>query len=655
MRYLSMPFSVRCLGLALAVGGGVVAGTSSAVLADDAKPMAKVTFEDHVLPIFRARCGSCHNANDKKGSLVVDDYAALMAGGSSGTVVEGGDADSSYLWGLITHESEPKMPPNGAKLPDNELAVIKSWIEGGLLKDAGSKAKLSDKPKLSKVEIVPGQRPADIAMPLAYLGDPTTVTQSRNAVTALACSPWAPLVAVSGHRQIALYNTQTLQLMGVLPFPEGQPEVLRFSRTGDLLMVGGGRGGAMGKVVVFDVKTGDRKVEAGAEYDSVLGADISPDQTMIALGGPKKMVRVYSTVTGELLYENKKHTDWVTSVAFSPDGVLLATGDRSNGLVVWEAVTGRIFYDLQGHKGMITDISWRPDSNVLASSCEDGNIKLWEMENGREIKNWGAHGGGAMAVNFTREGQLVSTGRDKVTRLWNGDGAKVRDFGGMTDIGMEVAYDAETKRVFGGDWTGIVRVWNADDGAELGQLGTNPPTLAMLVDSTTAKLAEAKTAAEAKASQVAALQKQMADKQAAADKAVADFNVMTEKAKQLSAAKVNSETQLKELQTALAKGAESTKQATALMTTSQQNVAKAVAAVAAATTVQTQAQGAFDKANGEKGTAEAALVAAMKAQADAVAAEAAAKGVVDAGAKAVADAVAEKVATDAVAVAKSGG
>ena len=384
--------------------------------ADDAKE--KVTYADHVLPLLRMRCGSCHNANDKKGGLIVDQYATLMEGGSSGTSIEPGDPGNSYLFSLVTHDSEPKMPPNADKLPEPELALLRKWIELGALENSGSKAMVSKKPALAKIEVT-GSRPAEVAIPVKYLGDPVIRTDARNAVTALTVSPWAPLAAVSGYQQVALYNTQTLELLGVLPFPEGQPHILKFSRNGDLLMVGGGRGGASGVVVVFDVRTGERKMTVGAEYDAVLAADISPDQTMIALGGPKKMLRVYSTSTGELIYENKKHTDWITSVAFSPDGVLLASGDRANGLVVWEAYTGRLFYDLQGHKGSINDVSWRPDSNVLASASGDGEIMLWDMNSGNRVKNFGAHGGGVEAMDYTREGQLVSTGRDRLARLWN--------------------------------------------------------------------------------------------------------------------------------------------------------------------------------------------------------------------------------------------
>ena len=57
---------------------------------------------------------------------------------------------------------------------------------------------------------------------------------------AIASSPWAPVIALGGYRQVLLYHAQTLDPLGVLPFPEGTPYVLRFSRNGRLLLCGGG-------------------------------------------------------------------------------------------------------------------------------------------------------------------------------------------------------------------------------------------------------------------------------------------------------------------------------------------------------------------------------------------------------------------------------
>ena len=192
-----------------------------------------------------------------------------------------------------------------------------------------------------------------------------------------------------GTAQISLYHSENGKLLGVLPFAEGMPEVLRFSRNGSLLLAAGGRGGQLGIAALYDVKTGKRVATVGEELDSVLAADVGADHSMIALGGPGKIVRVYSVETGEKLHEIKKHTDWICAIEFSPDGVLLATGDRSGGLFVWEAETAREYLSLRGHTAGINDVSWRIDSNLLASASDDTTVKLWEMNDGNAVKNWG--------------------------------------------------------------------------------------------------------------------------------------------------------------------------------------------------------------------------------------------------------------------------
>ncbi len=499
---------------------GFLVGSTSIGRGEEAKPatpVEKITYTDHILPILKAKCASCHSADQAKGGLIVDSFTGLMAGGASGEVVTGGDVDGSRLYDLISHKAEPKMPPKEPRLPDEQLAIFKKWIEGGALETVDSKAKIK-KPAftLGTAVISTGKPEGPPPMPENLPTDPPIVTARGNAVTALAASPWAPLLAVSGHKQVLLYHTGQHRLIGVLPFPEGQPSVLKFSRNSSLLLAGGGRGGQSGRVVVWDVKTGHRVFEVGAEYDCVMAADISADHSQIALGGPRKIVRVYSTKDGELMYEIKKHTDWITAIEFSPDGVLLATGDRSNGLFVWEGFTGREFYNLAGHQAAITSVSWRLDANLLASASEDTTIKLWEMGNGGLVKNWGAHGGGAAAVQFTRDGRILSTGRDRVTKLWDQNGAQQRAFPALNDLGLEVAFSSEDDQAFAGDWSGVVRAWNAKDGAELAPVVTNPPALVTRIDAALKEFQALEAAANQTAAAGAGLKKAQADREAAA-------------------------------------------------------------------------------------------------------------------------------------------
>jgi hypothetical protein len=499
----------------------VLIASSTGIRADDAKPAEKVNFQDHVLPIFRAKCGTCHSAGQAKGGLVLESFSAAIQGGASGAVVEPGDLDASRLWALVTHKEQPAMPPKEPKLPDETLAVIQKWIEQGALENKDSQPKIKKKAQftLSATSASAGKPEGPPPMPENLSTEPVVVSPRGNAVTALATSPWAPLAAVAGHRQVLLYNLDDQTLAGVLPFPEGTIHVLRFSRNGTLLLAGGGRGGQSGRVIVFDVKTGGRVFEIGTETDVVLAADISPDHSQIALGGPKKMVRVYSTADGEQMAEMKKHTDWITAVEFSPDGVLLATGDRSNGLVVWEAYTGREYFVLNGHGSAVTGVSWRIDSNVLASTSEDTTIRLWEMNNGTQIKSWGAHGGGSAAVWFLRDGRLVSTGRDRVSKLWDQNGKQLLAYPALGDLGLKAAYSETNNLALVGDWSGAVHIFDGQSGADQGTLPTNPAPLAARLDMATKAATAAQTAAGQLAEKAAALQKVVADRKSAAESA----------------------------------------------------------------------------------------------------------------------------------------
>jgi hypothetical protein len=495
------------------------------------KPV-KLTYDEHVLPLLRDKCLGCHNADKAKGGLDASSYAKLMEGGSSGAVVKPGDPDASRLFTLASHREEPKMPPNGSKSSDAQLDTLRKWIEQGAPENAGSKVVMTTKPAadVGLKSVTKGRPAGPPPMPASPLPADTLHTPRAAAVTALAASPWAPLVAVAAPKQVLLYHADTLDLLGTLPFPHGQVNVLKFSRNGSLLLAGGGRGGKLGKVVVWSVATGQVVTEVGNEADSVLAADLSADQTQIAVGGPGKTVRVYSTQDGSVVREIKKHTDWVTTVEFSPDGVLLATGDRNGGLFVWEAYTGREYFSLRGHTQRITDLSWRDDSNVLASASQDTTVRLWEMENGSQIKAWGAHGGGVESVRFGHDGRLATCGRDRTTKVWDGNGAQQKVFDALPDLALRTAVSHDGGRVIAGDFSGLLRVWSVADGKKIGELSTNPPTLAERVEISAKEVAARQAAADQKAAALKAAQaaaakaaQELTVAQKAAEQAIADL------------------------------------------------------------------------------------------------------------------------------------
>ena len=482
----------------------------------------KITFDEHVKPIFRAHCLNCHNQGDSKGGLALDSYTATVEGGGSGEIVyDDGDPDASRLWQLVNHDDTPVMPPKQDKLPAAELAVIKAWIEGGILENSGSKAKAKKKNALAFVASTGAKPDGDAAMPQDIPQQVPVVSGRAAAVTAIAASPWAPLVAIAGQKQIVLYHSDTGELLGVLPMDEGIAQSLRFSRDGSFLIAGGGEHSVKGIVAVYDVKTGKRVATVGDELDTVFSADVNDKMSRIALGGPQKMLRIYDAGNGEKLFDIKKHTDWIFAVAFSPDGRFVASGDRSGGLYIWEANTGRLHLDLAGHKGAIHQLDFRDDSKVLASASEDGTVKLWDVDEGKQIKSFNAHGGGVTAVAFDHQARLVTAGKDNKASLWDASTKKLKDFVGMSEDVLEVAVSHDGKRIIYGDWTGQVLVAQTDDPKKVQKLAANPAPVSERIKSAKtamvsiqAQLAPMKTAWDAAQVDVTATKKPVDDLQA---------------------------------------------------------------------------------------------------------------------------------------------
>ena len=113
-----------------------------------ARAVDKITYDEHILPLFEQSCLNCHNPDKLKGGLDLSNYAGVLQGGSGGKVAETGDGASSALYTTVIHQSENKMPPKGDKLPKKSADLILAWIDGGLLETASSTARKRRGPKI---------------------------------------------------------------------------------------------------------------------------------------------------------------------------------------------------------------------------------------------------------------------------------------------------------------------------------------------------------------------------------------------------------------------------------------------------------------------------------------------------------------------------
>ncbi len=98
------------------------------------------TFQHDVLPMFERRCISCHGAA-KTADLDMRTLAALMKGGASGSVIQPGRPDASFLWKKIASDA---MPLGGKQLTPDEKELVRRWIESGQFPGSSSSPKSED-------------------------------------------------------------------------------------------------------------------------------------------------------------------------------------------------------------------------------------------------------------------------------------------------------------------------------------------------------------------------------------------------------------------------------------------------------------------------------------------------------------------------------
>ena len=104
-------------------------------VANDAKQsqQSAVDYFKDIRPLLEKRCYDCHQGGKAQGNLRLNDHASVLRGGDSdGPAIVPGKANASALLDRITSKDENiVMPPKGDPLSEEEIALLKRWINDG--------------------------------------------------------------------------------------------------------------------------------------------------------------------------------------------------------------------------------------------------------------------------------------------------------------------------------------------------------------------------------------------------------------------------------------------------------------------------------------------------------------------------------------------
>jgi len=437
--------TIACLGAALAAA----CAARTARVTGPAGPHA-AAYTD-VQPILRESCEHCHNEDKLKGGLLMDSYAALLAGGDHGSAIIPGESASSRLMQMIEGKLTPRMPYKEDPLSRSDVELIRRWIDAGA-------------PPPTDKDAAPR---GDVTVP-----DIKPTVPAMGAVAAIAFDPATRRMAVGGYKSVHVMALTGRAWTATLAGHADLVRALAFSPDGRRLAVAGGPSGRFGEIKIWNVEAAAPKAVSTIQghTDTILAIAFSPDGATIASAGYDKLVKIWDVATGKVVRTLKEHSDAVYAVAFMPGGhqLVSAAGDRT--LKVWDVSTGKRLFTMNDALDSLYAVAVHPSGSQIAAAGADRMIRTWSWNSdgstpggntGALMASTFAHADAVLRLAYSPDGStLVSAGADRVIKVWDARTLReTRLFEAQPDWIMGLALSADGKWLAAGRYDGTLGLY----------------------------------------------------------------------------------------------------------------------------------------------------------------------------------------------------
>ena len=425
------------------------------------------SYNDHVAPIFKKYCVGCHNAADKEGALVLERYAALLAGGENGAVVTPGKSGESRLVLVLTGKAKPAMPPEDKEKPtEAEIATLAAWI------DAGAKGPDGAEPD-PKHLVTPKIKPRGAV---------------SEAIAAVAFSPDGKTLAVARSNMVELVTLADRSVARRLGPHRGRVNAVLFSKDGSQLVAAAGEPGVFGEARLWSVADGAAARTFEGHRDAIYAVALSPDGATLATASYDHDVQLWKVADAQSIGSLAGHNDAVFDVAFRNDGKVIATASGDRTVKLWDAVGRQRLDTLSQPLKEVYSLAFSPDGRRVAAGGVDNRIRVWQItpeakENSNPILySRFAHEAAVVKVVYSADGKtLVSAGEDRSVKVWDAETMiERRALEPQSDWAAGLAISPDGKQIAVGRLDGSLAFYDATTGEVVPPPPPPKPLLAAL-------------------------------------------------------------------------------------------------------------------------------------------------------------------------------
>lgn len=161
-------------------------------------------------------------------------------------------------------------------------------------------------------------------------------------------------------------------------------------------------------VRIWNLRTREKKKTLKTHHQQFVSAvAISPDGRHTITGGADGRIISWNLSSGEPYFVFETGYDDVDSLAISPDSRYLLVGvdnfSRDNDILLFDIEKRVILRTLKGHSGEVRSVAFMPDGAFAASASRDRSIRFWDLNTGRQRLSMHSYANGEW-IAITPEG-----------------------------------------------------------------------------------------------------------------------------------------------------------------------------------------------------------------------------------------------------------